>query len=75
MLVIMRGVVVIANWIARPLRRQSLRGDLEYVLPILAFTGMAVISVMSLPTGYRHPKQDYEGALNYVVTEIPPEPM
>ena len=73
LLVIMRGVVVIAKWIAWPIGRQSLRGDLEYVLPILAFTGMAVISVMGLPTGYRHPKQDYEGALNYVVTEIPPD--
>ena len=73
LLVIMRGVVVIANWIARPIGRQSLRGDLEYVLPILAFTGMAVVSVLALPAGYRHPKQDYEGALNYVVTEIRPD--
>ena len=73
LLVIMRGVVVIANWIAWPIGRQSLRGDLEYVLPILAFTAMAVVSVLALPTGYRHPKQDYEGALNYVVTEIRPD--
>jgi hypothetical protein len=72
LLVIMRGAVVIANWIARPIGRQCLRGNLEHVLPILAFTGMAVVSVLALPAGYRHPKQDYEGALNYVVTEIPP---
>jgi 4-amino-4-deoxy-L-arabinose transferase-like glycosyltransferase len=73
LLVIMRGVVVIANWIVRPIGRQSLRGDLEYVLPILAFTGMAVVSALALPAGYRHPKQDYEGALNYVTTEIRPD--
>jgi hypothetical protein len=72
LLVIMRGAVVIANWIARPIGRQSLRGDLEHVLPILAFTGMAGVSALTLPAAYRHPKQDYEGALNYVVTQIRP---
>ena len=72
LLVIMRGAVVIANWIARPIGRQFLRGDLEHVLPILAFTGMAVVSVLALPAGYRHPKQDYQGALNYVVAEVRP---
>jgi mannosyltransferase len=72
LLVIMRGAVVIANWIARPIGRQSLRSDLEHFLPILAFTCMAAVSVLALPAGYRHPKQDYEGALNYVVTEIRP---
>ena len=72
LLVIMRGVVVISNWIAWPIGPQPLRVDLEQVLPILAFTGMAVVSVLALPAGYRHPKQDYEGALNYIVTTIRP---
>ena len=71
-LVIMRGAVVIANWIASLIDRPSLRADLEHILPILAFTGMAVVSVLALPAGYRHPKQDYEGALNYVVAEVRP---
>lgn len=72
LLLIMRGVVVIAKWIARPIRGQSLRGYLEHVLPIFAFTGMAVVSLLTLPSLYRHPKQDYEGALTYVVTEARP---
>jgi hypothetical protein len=72
LLVIMRGVVVIAKSIARPIRDQSLRGYLEHVLLILAFTGMAVVSLLTLPSVYRLPKQDYEGALTYVVTEARP---
>ena len=72
LLVIMRGVVVIANRIARRIDRQPSRSDLEHPQAILAFTCMALVSVMALPAGYRHPKQDYEGALKYVVTEIRP---
>jgi mannosyltransferase len=72
LLVIMRGVVVIANLIARPLKHQSLRHHPERVLRVLAFTGIATVSVLALPAGYRHPKQDYEGVLNYVVTQIQP---
>jgi 4-amino-4-deoxy-L-arabinose transferase-like glycosyltransferase len=72
LLVIMRGAVVVAKWIARPISRQCLRDDLEHVLPVLAFAGMAVVSVLALPAGYRHPKQDYEGALNYVVAKSLP---
>jgi hypothetical protein len=71
-LVIMRGAVVTANWIAWLIGRQSLRSDLEYLLPILAFTAMALVSVRALPAEYRQPKQDYKGALNYIAMNIPP---
>ena len=61
LLVIMRGVVVIAKWIAWLIGRQSLRGDLEYVLPILAFTGMAVIRSWASPPDIVTPSRIMKG--------------
>lgn len=62
-LVGIRGVVAVAEWIARPLPAGLPGRD------HLATVGLALLvglSLASLPPNYRYPKQDFVGALEYI---------
>jgi hypothetical protein len=62
LLIVVRGAVVVGQWAT-----QTLAPALSpRVVPIGLVVAMALASVLALPHGYRYPKQDYEGALQYV---------
>lgn len=66
LLIVMRGAAVLAEWIARQ-ARLPLSPDRARTLAVAAVTVLGVVvSLRSLPYGYRHPKQDYEAAVRAV---------
>ncbi|HEX4935269.1 MAG TPA: hypothetical protein VFV33_18930, partial [Gemmatimonadaceae bacterium] len=65
LLVVVRGAVVTCEWVAARLGRPSM------ALP-LANGGVAVVALLSaasLSFNYRYPKQDFEGAMRYVLAQ------
>ena len=66
LLILVRGAVVLGQWLSAwrpevpPLRRASV------ALPLLFAAAFTLLSVRSLPYGYRYPKQDFAGAARYV---------
>jgi uncharacterized membrane protein len=65
LIVIVRGAFAIAEWIARRLSRGAL-GD-GRSLATAAIGVLVVLSALSLIPNYRYPKQDFEGAMRYVL--------
>ncbi len=64
-LVIVRGAFATSAWLASKLQRGSLGAP-------IATTGLALavgLSAISLGANYRYPKQDFEGAMRYVLAE------
>ena len=66
LLIIVRGIVVAANWIARGLPSGAIGARLRPLLPAASIAAAAVVSLLALPAGYRYPKQDFEGALKFL---------
>ncbi|MGH7712759.1 MAG: glycosyltransferase family 39 protein, partial [Gemmatimonadaceae bacterium] len=65
LIVVVRGTFVVAEWIARHVPWRPLANAQR-----LATTGVAaiiVLSALSLRPNYRYPKQDFEGAMRYVL--------
>lgn len=69
MLVVVRGAFAAANWAAERVRRPAL-GDPFATAGVAAVT---VLSALSLGFNYRYPKQDFEGAMRYVVASRAPD--
>ncbi len=66
LLITVRGIVVAAAWIARRLPSGALSARLRPLVPAASIAAAAVVSLLALPSGYRYPKQDYEGALKFL---------
>jgi uncharacterized membrane protein len=65
-LIMVRGAFILGGWTAQRLR---LAAGADYGLPTL----LLVAAVAMLPYNYRHPKQDYSGALAYARALAGPE--
>ena len=65
-LIMVRGAFILSGWVARRLR---LAAGADYGLPAL----LLAATVAMLPYNYRHPKQDYSGALAYARALAGPE--
>ncbi|MEO7964783.1 MAG: glycosyltransferase family 39 protein [Gemmatimonadaceae bacterium] len=64
-LILVRGAFVACGWFGRRLHRATLG-------PQLAVGGMSMaiaLSALSLGANYRYPKQDFKGAMQYVLSE------
>jgi hypothetical protein len=65
-LIAVRGTFVAAAWLARLARRG---GDAGETLATAGVAAAVVLSALSLAANYRYPKQDFEGAMRYVLAE------
>ena len=72
-LILVRGIVVIPQWIAARFPIDKGRGGsrswLASALTTILVAILFVASAMSLAANYRYPKQDYEGAIRFVDQE------
>lgn len=66
LLIVVRGAVTVAEALGRRLSGRLLGEYPRSVVPAAFVAGAIVVSVLALPAGYRHPKQDYERALRFV---------
>jgi len=63
LLIAVRGIVVATHWITE---RFPARPGAGTRLATVALGGLAVLSLLSLSLNYRHPKQDFGGAVAFV---------
>lgn len=70
-LVIVRGAFAIAEWLARNLTWKLLRNP--QTLGTWAVGLLIVLSALSLAFNYRYPKQDFEGAMRFVLAAKDPQ--
>ncbi len=66
LLVVVRGLVVVARALASRLPARFNRPGAQIWMTRGAIAGAVVVSIAALPAAYRYPKQDYAGALRYV---------
>jgi mannosyltransferase len=66
LMVAVRGAVVTGTWIAQRLPHGGPAQAAARAIPALLVAGLVVLSILSLPQLYAHPKQDYAGALQFV---------
>lgn len=71
LIVVVRGAFAIAEWIARR-TRWKLLGNAQRVATT-AIGLLIVLSALSLAPNYRYPKQDFEGAMRYVIAAKGPD--
>jgi len=64
LIVVVRGAFAIGQWIAQRSRQRFLSGEL---LGTVAVGAVVLLSALSLVPNYRYPKQDFEGAMRYVL--------
>ena len=64
-LIAVRGTFVTAGWLAARVRRPGVASTLATA----GVSGAIVLSALSLRANYRFPKQDFEGAMRYVLAE------
>jgi 4-amino-4-deoxy-L-arabinose transferase-like glycosyltransferase len=65
LLIVVRGALEVGRWVGRA-RLASVDGVPAVGVALVA--AMAVASAATLPRNYRHPKQDFDGALRFVET-------
>ncbi len=66
LLIVVRGIVVIGDWIARRLLGGATGERVRKQVLVVLIAGAVVVSALALPVGYRYPKQDYEQALKFL---------
>ena len=66
LLIVVRGAVIIGDWLARRIAPHIFGERHRRLLPVAVVAGMTAVSMLALPAAYRYPKQDYEQALRYV---------
>ncbi len=64
LIVVVRGAFAVAEWIAQ---RSSGRFVSAERLGTIAIGAVVILSTLSLAPNYRYPKQDFEGAMRYVL--------
>lgn len=62
LLIVARGAIVLGRWLVE---RTSI-GLTQHAVSSALLVTLGVVSVLALPSAYRFPKQDYEGALDYL---------
>jgi hypothetical protein len=70
MLILVRGGFAVTTWLAAVLRRPPVVGER---LGIAGIGGVILLSAASLSFNYRYPKQDFEGAMRFVLAQRAPE--
>ena len=65
-LVLIRGISVIADFLARQMQHVISWSNLNRIFRTLLAGMIIIVSTLSLYHNYRYPKQDYLGALDYV---------
>ena len=65
-LVLIRGITVIADFLAMRMMSIIHRSNLNRIIRIVLAGMIIIVSALSLYHNYRYPKQDYLGALDYV---------
>ena len=71
LLIVVRGMVVVADYIGRRLAGSLFGGGrLRRAPPAVVVAGATLVSLLALPGGFSHPKQDYERALRYVEANV-----
>ena len=68
-IVLVRGVIVIPEWIAAHWPRWFPNINLGPALTAILATVLLVSSALSLGRNYRYPKQDFEGAMQFIDAE------
>ena len=66
LLIIVRGALEIGGWLRRDRTLSAARLPVAGVVMILA---MAAVSAVALVPNYRYPKQDFEGAMDFVLRQ------
>lgn len=72
-LIVVRGAMIVGEWVANRLLKGRMNGTAAGTALVGA---MVALSALSLPYGWRYPKQDFEGAMHFVETQrAPAEPI
>jgi hypothetical protein len=66
LLIVIRGAIVIGDWLQDRFQLRSRSLNLGTVLALFFTAGGIIVSVKSLPYGYSLPKQDYAGAIKFI---------
>lgn len=69
LLIAVRGAACVGAWLARLRPGSPVIGRLGTVVPLLFAAGLTVQSTLSLPYGYRYPKQDFAQAASFVESQ------
>jgi uncharacterized membrane protein len=64
LIVVVRGAFAVGEWVARRSGQRFLSGEL---LGTVAVGAVVLLSALSLVPNYRYPKQDFEGAMRFVL--------